>query len=90
MRSHTEYLTYQTAKHRELVHMTPTLEEILMRANIAEGRASELEQQTGAVVRFATQRGTPAPLHSWLRSALLPQELQARQKQTTAARLGST
>jgi secondary thiamine-phosphate synthase enzyme len=37
MRSHTEYLTYQTKKHRELVHLTPTLEEILQRANIAEG-----------------------------------------------------
>jgi len=61
-----------------------------MHRDIAEGRPSELEQQTGAIVRFATQTRTSAPLHSWLRSALLPQELQARQKQTTAARLGST
>jgi secondary thiamine-phosphate synthase enzyme len=37
MRSHTEYLHYQTAKKRELVHLTPTLEEILQRAGIAEG-----------------------------------------------------
>ena len=37
MRSHTEYLTYKTVLHRELVHLTPTLEEILGRAAIAEG-----------------------------------------------------
>jgi secondary thiamine-phosphate synthase enzyme len=37
MRSHTEYLTYQTKAKRELVHLTPTLEAILARAAIAEG-----------------------------------------------------
>jgi secondary thiamine-phosphate synthase enzyme len=37
MRTHTEYLTYQTTKKRELVHLTPTLEEILARAAIQEG-----------------------------------------------------
>jgi secondary thiamine-phosphate synthase enzyme len=37
MRSHTEYLTYKTTQHRELVHMTPTLEAILARAAIQEG-----------------------------------------------------
>jgi len=37
MRSHTEYLTYQTKKKRELVHLTPTLEEILGRAKLKEG-----------------------------------------------------
>jgi secondary thiamine-phosphate synthase enzyme len=37
MRSHTEYLTYQTTERRELVHLTPTLEEILRRAAIQEG-----------------------------------------------------
>jgi secondary thiamine-phosphate synthase enzyme len=37
MRTHTEYLTYQTRERRELVHMTPTLEEILARAAMKEG-----------------------------------------------------
>jgi secondary thiamine-phosphate synthase enzyme len=37
MRSHTEYLTYQTVERRELVHLTPTLEQILARAAMAEG-----------------------------------------------------
>jgi secondary thiamine-phosphate synthase enzyme len=37
MRSHTEYLTYQTKEKRELVLLTPTLEDILARAAILEG-----------------------------------------------------
>jgi secondary thiamine-phosphate synthase enzyme len=37
MQSHTEYLTYRTAKKRELVHLTPTLEGILGRAKVKEG-----------------------------------------------------
>ena len=37
MRSHTEYLTYQTKAKRELVHLTPTLEAILGRAGTEEG-----------------------------------------------------
>ncbi len=37
MRSHTEYLTYKTTQRRELVLLTPTLEEILVRAAIQEG-----------------------------------------------------
>jgi secondary thiamine-phosphate synthase enzyme len=37
MKTHTEYLTYSTVQHRELVHLTPTLEAILARAAIQEG-----------------------------------------------------
>jgi secondary thiamine-phosphate synthase enzyme len=37
VKSHTEYLTYATAKKRELVHLTPTLEQILARAAMQEG-----------------------------------------------------
>ena len=37
MRAHTEYLTYRTKSRRELIHLTPTLEQILSRAAIREG-----------------------------------------------------
>jgi len=37
MKSHTEYFTFNTKKKRELVHLTPKLEEVLERANVAEG-----------------------------------------------------
>jgi 2-dehydropantoate 2-reductase len=51
-----------------------------MHRDIVEGRLSELEEQTGAVVRFGRKANAPAPVHEWLRSALLPQELQARKR----------
>jgi secondary thiamine-phosphate synthase enzyme len=37
MKAHTEYLTFHTKKHRELVHLTPQLEQILAKSGIAEG-----------------------------------------------------
>ncbi len=37
MNTHTEYLMFHTAKRRELVHLTPTLEKILAKSGIAEG-----------------------------------------------------
>ena len=37
MRAHTEYLTFHTKKRRELVHITPELEEIVARAHMKEG-----------------------------------------------------
>jgi secondary thiamine-phosphate synthase enzyme len=37
MRTHTEYLTFHTKKRRELVHLTPKLEEILARSGLQEG-----------------------------------------------------
>ena len=55
-----------------------------MHRDIVEGRPSELEEQTGAVVRFANETRTAAPVHAWLRSALLPQELQARKNEMGA------
>jgi thiamine phosphate synthase YjbQ (UPF0047 family) len=37
MKSHTEYFTFETKKKRELVHLTPRLEEVLARAAVEEG-----------------------------------------------------
>ncbi|HEU5399925.1 MAG TPA: secondary thiamine-phosphate synthase enzyme YjbQ [Terriglobales bacterium] len=37
MKSHTEYLTFKTAKHREYVHITPQVESILNRSGIQDG-----------------------------------------------------
>jgi 2-dehydropantoate 2-reductase len=51
-----------------------------MQRDLTEGRPSELEAQTGAVVRLARASGTPAPLHEFLYASLLPQELQARRQ----------
>ena len=37
MKSHTEYMVFNTKKRRELVHLTPKLESILAKSGIAEG-----------------------------------------------------
>ena len=37
MKAHTEYLTFNTKKKRELVHLTPTVAEIVAKSGIQEG-----------------------------------------------------
>jgi secondary thiamine-phosphate synthase enzyme len=37
MKAHTEYLTFHTKKKRELVHLTPTVEEFVRKSGISEG-----------------------------------------------------
>jgi len=37
MRSHTEYLTFHTKKHREYVHITPQVEQILRKSGVQDG-----------------------------------------------------
>ena len=39
MKSHTEYLTFHTKKHREYVHITPQVEEIVRKSGVKEGMA---------------------------------------------------
>jgi 2-dehydropantoate 2-reductase len=49
-----------------------------MQRDIMEGRPSELESQSGAVVRLAARHHIPAPVHGFLYAALLPLEQRAR------------
>jgi 2-dehydropantoate 2-reductase len=49
-----------------------------MQRDIGAGRPSELEDQTGAVVRLARAAGVPVPIHEALLAVLLPQERAAR------------
>ena len=37
MKFHTEYLTFNTSQHREYVHITPQVEDILRKSGIREG-----------------------------------------------------
>ena len=37
MKSHTEYLTFNTKKHREYVHITPQVEAAVVRSGVREG-----------------------------------------------------
>jgi len=49
-----------------------------MQRDIMEGKPSELESQSGAVVRMGRELGIPTPTHAFIYAALLPGELSAR------------
>ena len=49
-----------------------------MQRDIMDGRPSELEAQTGAVVRLGLETGVPTPTHTMIYASLLPQEIKAR------------
>jgi len=49
-----------------------------MQRDLGAGRPSELEDQTGAVVRLAREAGVKVPVHEVLYAALLPQDRAAR------------
>jgi 2-dehydropantoate 2-reductase len=61
------------------VDSLPTDGTASMQRDILEGRPSELEYQTGAVVRLGRQAGVPVPIHEGLLAALRPLEERARQ-----------
>jgi len=49
-----------------------------MQKDMMEGRPSELNEQTGAVIRLGKTVGVPTPTHEKLFAALLPLEQKAR------------
>lgn len=49
-----------------------------MQKDVMEGRPSELDAQTGAVVRMGRALGLPTPTHEFIYASLLPMELNAR------------
>jgi 2-dehydropantoate 2-reductase len=49
-----------------------------MQRDIMAGRPSELESQTGAVVRFGKKMGVPTPIHDAIYAELWPMEQRAR------------
>jgi 2-dehydropantoate 2-reductase len=53
-----------------------------MQRDLIAGRPSELEAQSGAVVRIGRARNFPTPVHEFIYNALLPGELRARGKLT--------
>jgi 2-dehydropantoate 2-reductase len=49
-----------------------------MQRDLMEGRPSELEYQTGSVVRLGKEAGVPTPVNDFLYASLLPMEKKAR------------
>jgi 2-dehydropantoate 2-reductase len=56
-----------------------------MQRDLVAGRPSELEAQTGAVVRLGRARGVATPVHDVLYAVLRPQEARARSHTATSA-----
>lgn len=54
-----------------------------MQRDLMGGRPSELEAQTGAVVRFGRKTGVATPVHDAIYAELLPLEQQARSEEMT-------
>ncbi|MBE0410170.1 MAG: 2-dehydropantoate 2-reductase [Anaerolineales bacterium] len=53
-----------------------------MQRDIMAGRPSELGSQNGAIVRFASKCGLDTPVHKFIYTSLLPQEMLARGLET--------
>ncbi|MEO1511346.1 MAG: 2-dehydropantoate 2-reductase, partial [Planctomycetota bacterium] len=60
------------------IDTTPADMTLSMQRDIMAGRPSELEAQSGAVVRIGREVGVETPVHGFLYAALLPMERAAR------------
>ena len=49
-----------------------------LQRDIADGKMTELEYWSGAVVRLGREVSVPTPTHEFIYDSLLPQELRAR------------
>lgn len=67
MKSHTEYLTFQTANLREFINITPRVESALAKSGIAEGMVlvSAMHITAGVWVNDA-EDGLLADIEQWL------------------------
>jgi secondary thiamine-phosphate synthase enzyme len=67
MRAHTEYLTFHTKNRRELLPLTPTLEQILEKSGIREGfmLVSAMHITAGVFVND-DERGLHRDIWKWL------------------------
>ena len=69
MKSHTEYLTFHTKKHREYVHITPQVEAAVNKSGVREGMAlvSAMHITAGVYVND-NESGLIADIDQWLES----------------------
>src|SRR5207244_4629402 len=69
MKSHTEYLTFHTKKHREYVHITPQVETAVTKSGVREGMAlvSAMHITAGVYVND-NESGLIADIDQWLES----------------------
>lgn len=73
-----EGVDLEVAKTLGILDRLPADTTSSMQRDIMAGRPSELEAQTGAVVRFGRKLGVPTPVHDSIYAELLPLEQHAR------------
>jgi secondary thiamine-phosphate synthase enzyme len=67
MKFHTEYLTFNTKKHREYVHITPQVEAAVRKSNIQEGMVLVAAMHiTASVFVNDNEQGLLADIDEWL------------------------
>lgn len=67
MKSHTEYLWFNTKKHREFLNITPQVEETLAKSGVSEGLALVSAMHiTAAVWVNDDESGLLADIEEWL------------------------
>jgi 2-dehydropantoate 2-reductase len=57
-----------------------------MQRDILDGKPSELDYQSGAVVRLGKEAGVPVPVNECLYASLLPAEMEARKRRKGSAK----
>jgi secondary thiamine-phosphate synthase enzyme len=82
MRSHTEYLTFNTGKQHEYVHITPQVEQIVRRSGVQDGLAlvSAMHITAGVYVND-DEPGLMEDIEKWLEE-LAPRRPDYRHHQT--------
>jgi secondary thiamine-phosphate synthase enzyme len=67
MKTHTEYLTFNTRKHREYIHITPQVEAIVQKSGIQDGMVlvSAMHITAGVYVND-NEEGLIADIDQWL------------------------
>ncbi len=82
MKFHTEYLTFNTRKHREYVHITPQIEAIVKNSGIKDGMALVSAMHiTAAVYVNDNESGLIHDIDEWLET-LAPFRADYRHHQT--------
>lgn len=66
------------ARAMAVIEASPPKGTTSMQRDIMAGKPSELEAQSGAVVRLGREAGVPTPVHDFIHAALLPMEMRAR------------
>ena len=51
-----------------------------MQRDIIDGKPSELESQTGTIVRYGKESNVPTPINTFIYNSILPTEIIARRK----------